>query len=135
MTSRKYTYAELADAAHVVRCRGINPHTGAKCFEDHVRGAWADQMVHWADRERVTKGGIRTFLSFAAMSNPVVANSTPGWQQIYVQNVWIAATARALLIKLPANLANYDRARVRAAIADLPVNTELRAEAMKWSQR
>jgi hypothetical protein len=137
MTVRKYTYAELANAVHVTRCRGIHPRTGATCFEDHQRGSFTadDQLVHWADRERVTKAGIRTFLGLAAMTNPVVANSTPGWEQIYIRNMWVSAMARVLLIRLPAALANLDRAKVRAAIVDLPTNTPLRPEAMKWSQR
>lgn len=132
---RRYTYAQLAEWAGVTRCRGINPRTGARCYnEDHEAGSWADEMVHWGERDRVTKAGIRRFLLLCAMANPVVANSTPGWQQIYMANQWVKAAADSLVIRLPSQLSSLDRARVRAAIGSLPTNTELRAEALEWSR-
>lgn len=127
-------YADLAMSVGVIRCRGIRPATGLKCFEDHDKGTWADGMVHWGERTAVTMGGIRRFLYLASMSNPVVANSTPGWQQIYVANMWVKAMSRSKGIVLPARLANLDRARVRAGIVNLPVDTPLRAEAYEWSR-
>jgi hypothetical protein len=132
--ARRYTFAELADWAKVIRCRGIIPGTGIPCDEDHELGAVTGNIVHWGERTRITKQGVRRFLYLCAQTNPVVGNSE-GWARIYLTNEWIRAAANALGIRLPTNLANHDRARVRSMIAGLPVDTPLRPEAISWSRR
>lgn len=129
-------YDVISRQLKLTRCRGIQP-TGQTCFLDHekgtteIRGA-GERVVHWSDR-KTTRRGLRTFLLLVSnFEMPVEMKER--WKQIVWSNQWAVRMALLLGIRLPADLADHDRATVRAMVVNLPTSDE-RDAALKWARR
>lgn len=134
------TYAEVAEKIGYPRCRGIRPN-GQTCHGfDHVKGSVGEGFIHWADRKRVERAGIRRFLKLIAIeivSNGPATDSIPGetrpWARLYLAQPLINNMGRLIGVTFPAHLTDEDRAEVRAQIVNLPADEPLRKEAMHWA--
>lgn len=129
------SYAEAAEILELRRCRGIDPSTGAYChLGDHKRGFWAENMIHWADRN-VTRPGVRHFLLIASASNSIVSQVTEPWRKRYLTNRWVSWAAKKIGVRIPEGLSDIDKAMVMAATATVPATDVLREEARAWARR
>ena len=128
------SWDEVAAACGVARCRGRLP-TGLTCYEEHDRGHVSGGVVHWNDR-RVTKAGIRAFiiLSLECRGWGTQWLSQPVWYRLWRTNITVYDIALSRLhIRLPASLADVDRARCKALLIDVPTSAPDRATAMRWA--
>jgi len=132
------SYQEIADKLGQPRCRGIRPN-GQLCHGfDHQKGSVGDGFIHWADRARVERAGIRRFLKLIALE--IVSNggaAHPGetrpWARLYLAQNLINNMARVVGVSLPASLTDEDRLAVKAQIINVPTDEPLREEAMQWA--
>lgn len=97
---------------------------------DHGRGWAQGRFVHWADR-RFTRAGLRRYLMLVSITRLLDVSALPVWDRLYRQNAWAAQAARDLHVRLPARLADADRAAVawQARHATIP------AHVRRWTRR
>lgn len=125
--------AEVAERVGVEHCRGITP-TGQYCDGDHRRGFADETTVHFADR-RVTRASIRQFAVLAARvtTGPGV-DEYPAWKRQWLLSSIAEETCRRRLrVRIPNKHWDLDRWTVRAQLADVPVGTPQRQDAMAWA--
>ena len=123
------TYDEIARQLEIPRCRGVLP-TGHRCPLDHRRGVLKDDLVHWADRGRVERAGVRRFLKLAAYR--LIDDERP-WARLYLAQPYINDWARQLGIKMPGSKTDEDRLLAKAMMVNVPNKEPLREEAMAWA--
>jgi hypothetical protein len=133
MPTVKRSWDEVALGLSVARCRGLMP-TGTRCYEDHRKGSIDGGIIHWEDR-RMTKAGIRSFIILAlTINDPVLSRGDlPVWLRLWWQNKMTYIAARDLRVRLPASLADLDKARCKAELATVPTDVAGREDAMKWA--
>ena len=127
------SFGEIAAKLDIPRCRGLT-QAGYRCeVFDHRRGQIGDGQVHWADRARVERAGIRRFLRLAAIL--YYAEQEPrAWARIYLAQRLINAWASQLGVRIPSELSDHDRLEVKAMLVNIPTDAPLRKEAMAWAQ-
>jgi hypothetical protein len=128
MTYRTLNWAKVAEHLGVRRCRGIDPRFGGYCGRDHVRGEWADGMIHWGER-RLTRLGLRRFLWIVAATP--YGQHVP-WARRYLTATTVERMAREMHVDLGEFLAAPDKAYVKANLVREPASP-LRDEAMEWA--
>lgn len=124
-------FAEIAERFGIPRCRGILP-TGHRCPLDHRAGVLEGGLVHWADRERVTRAGVRRFLKLAAFR--LVDDERP-WVRLYLAQPIINDWARQLGIKMPGHMTEDDRLLAKAMLVNVSSKEPMRDEVMEWALR
>jgi hypothetical protein len=135
------SYQEIAEKLGYPRCNGTRPD-GTACSFDHQKGSVGDGFVHWADRRRVERAGIRRFLKLIAIE--IVSNGHPQggpagetrpWARLYLAQNLINNMARLIGVEMPARLTDEDRLAVKAQLVNVPSDEPLRKEAMTWAQK
>jgi len=126
------SYAEIADRLGIPRCRGLTA-SGHQCRDyNHRQGAVGDGLVHWADRKRVERAGIRRFLRLAANRYLIDEEGVAEpWQRLYLAQRMINIWGMALGVRFPASLTDRDKVELKAMLVNEP-QTELRKQAMDW---
>ena len=125
------TFSEIAERLDIARCRGILP-SGHRCHLDHRRGVVSDGMVHWADRGRVERAGVRRFLKLSAF---LLIDDDRPWARIWLAQRYINNWASQIGMTFPSSLTDDDRLEVRAMLINVPTDTPGRQEAMAWAQQ
>lgn len=127
------TYGEIAERLAIRRCAGEND-----CEADHVRGSWeivgGQPLVHWADRARVERAGVRRFLRHAATALVAVSGETRPWARLYLAQAYINNWATQIGMRMPGSATADDRLQVKAMLVNVPTDESLREEAMDWAQ-
>jgi hypothetical protein len=146
------TYDEVADKLGVRLCPGVAraaPQGGcrfagldpARIRHIHQDG-WADpatRIIHWKER-RLVKAGLRNFLMRVALCDqPWLIPMTP-WLRIWTINTYVDQLAGVLKVRLPRNLADGDRARLRFLLAEVPYDERAAfsgsyGKATRWAAR
>lgn len=125
------TYDQISRELGIARCRGIRS-TGQLCREyNHLRGQIGDGDVHWQDRARVERAGVRRFLGLAARAQ--IDDPRP-WARIYLSQRLINQWGNEIGISFPARLGQLDRLKVKAMLVQVSTDEPLREEAMRWAQ-
>ena len=126
------SYADISAQLGIPRCRGVTA-SGHLCRDyDHKRGAVGDGLVHWADRARVERAGIRRFLRLAAVRDLIEQGVAEPWKRLYWSQGMILRWADELGVRLPASAARRDRVELKAMLTSVP-QSDLRKEAMVWA--
>lgn len=127
------SYDEIAKTLGIDRCRGIRA-TGQLCREyDHRKGAAGEDLIHWADRGRIERAGVRRFLGLAARYQ--LRDEPRVWARIYLSQAQINAWGSKIGISFPSHLSQFDRLMVKAMLVQVPTSEPLREEAMRWAQQ
>lgn len=127
-------FDEIARRLSIPRCRGIRAN-GQTCHYDHRHGSIGEGLIHWADRTRIMRAGVRRFLKLAALQLiEDVGGETRPWARLYraqkVVNTWGAD----LGITFPGHLTQQDKLAVKAMLIGVATDEPLREEAMDWAQ-
>lgn len=126
------TYGEIAAKLGIQRCAGED-----NCPADHRSGSWeivdGEPIVHWADRARVERSGVRRFLRHAACAFVASGGESRPWARLYLAQAVITNWSSQIGMRLPS--ADYDRVMLRAMLVSVPTSEPLREEAMDWAQR
>lgn len=124
-------YDEISKTLSIDRCRGIRA-TGQMCRDyDHQKGEVGEGLVHWADRTRIERAGVRRFLGLAARRR---VDDPRLWARIYLSQRLINRWGSEIGISFPTRLNQLDRLMVRAMLVLVPTSEPLREEAMRWAQ-
>lgn len=137
---RGLTYLGLASRYEIDLCAD-------SCGQSGHRRGWVDDagVVHWNPFRAVTRAGLRRFLMLVAEAHRVNSGWEPlmSWVRrpgperrairIYHASTFASKTAlRDLGIRLPASLAEVDKARVRSLLVGAP--SELRRSRVgRWA--
>jgi hypothetical protein len=125
------SYAEIADRLGIPRCRGLTA-SGHQCRDyNHRQGVVGDGLVHWADRKRVERAGIRRFLRLAANRDLIEQGVAEPWKRLYWSQAMINRWGMTLGVRFPASLTEHDKIELKAMLVNEP-QSPLRKEAMDW---
>lgn len=128
------TFGEIAEKLGIPRCRGIRPN-GQICHGfDHRRGQVGDGFVHWADRSRIERAGVRRFLKMAAIMKLDEEGETRSWARLYLAQTMINNWSPIIGISFPGVLTDVDKIIVRAMLINVPTGDPMRDAAMRWAQ-
>jgi len=125
------TYADLATQYGVKLCQGNWYGEVGTPEPDHVRG-WADRQVHWWPERRVTKTGLRRFLTLVAATKLHGYKDMSTAMRLYATNVWAVNAAAELHVRIPRRYSDADRRRARWLVAQGAVVTPA---ARRWANR
>lgn len=120
------SYEQIATQLGIPRCVGCDDF-------DHRNGSIGAGSVHWWDRSRVERPGVRRFLKLAAMLQLTEEGETRPWARLYLAQRRINAWAKELGMTFPGRLTEHDRLLVKAMCVGVPANEPLREEAMDWA--
>lgn len=129
MTKAYPSYEAISSQLGIPRCRGILPD-GHRCHLDHRKGVLKDDVVHWGDRGRVERAGVRRFLKLAAFR--LVEDERP-WARLYLAQPYINDWARQLGIRMPGRMTEDDRLLAKAMLVNVPSTEPLRETVMGWA--
>ncbi len=128
---RGHTYFELAMRYEVDLCADL-------CIRPGHRRGWVDDngMVHWNPFRAVRRSTLRRFLMLVSESHQTNSD-TPRHDseavRLYSASVFASKTAlNDLGIRLPAFLAQTDKARVRAMLTGAPAELR-RSKVGRWA--
>lgn len=119
------TFTDIAHQLSIPRCAGCDVF-------DHRGGTIGDGLVHWADRVRVERSGIRRFLKLAAILQVSQTEARP-WARLYLAQRFINQWGAAVGADFPAYLRQQDQTELKAMLVNVPTNEPLRTEAMAWA--
>lgn len=109
MTDTYLYFSTLAQKAGVEWCPLV---------ECEYLGAIQDGMVHMALPRRFTKRSVYYFLHLAWMCESERRVSPERWMNIYRRAIWIQSVAKEMKTRLPRNLFELERARLRESLSE-----------------
>lgn len=126
------TYADLAAQLGVKICQGNWYGEVGTPEPDHVRGFADRTKVHWWPERRVTKVGLRRFLTLVAATKLHGYKDMNTAMRLYATNAWAAKTAADLHRRIPRRYSDEDRRRLRWLISQGAIVTPT---ARRWAYR
>lgn len=129
---RPRSYRELVTSLGLEYCRGIL--RGSYCHRDHRVGSAEPGVVHYDDH-RVTWPGLVRVLKLCVMAGDQTLQQEPPWRRVYLINQQVNGLAARSHLRIPARYREFDRAFVRAGVANISNDTPLRREAFDWARR
>lgn len=129
------TYANVAVALDIKRCRGVHPLTSEYDREtiDH-EGGFVDWRgyVHWSDR-KTTRAGLYRFLK---LTTPPLEGPDVRWIRLYVQSLHAYELGLKIGIRFMADDGvGADKAAVADELVKRKPSGPLAERARKWSLR
>lgn len=126
------TYTDLATQLGVKLCQGAWYGEVGTPEPDHIRG-WADRrLVHWWPERRVTKPGLRRFLTLVAATRLHGYQDMNAPMRLYATNAWAVRTARDLHVRIPHRYADEERRRARWLVSK---GEPVTPAAKRWAYR
>lgn len=131
------TYADIAAQVGIERCRGLTL-SGHYChYGDHQKGSLetvnGETIVHWADRVRVERAGVRRFLRLGAIAFFIDEGEARPWARLFRAQALINEWAGTIGMRMPAAATERDRLELKAMLVQVPTDEPLRKEAMDWA--
>lgn len=134
-------YHEIAAKLGIPHCRGIKPN-GQRCYDpgSHQTGFVDASYVHWLDRTRPERAGIRRFLLLEARRRVTVDSGEAGevigradkWRLVYRSLRLLPSLASDLGIRIPVDLGKTDRIKLKAMLVNVNPKDQERIEALAW---
>jgi len=127
------TYYEISEKLGIPHCRGIRAN-GQLCYAkgNHQRGFVADNVVHWNDRYRPERAGIRKFLVLEGRRVAIEGGAKEPWRIHYRSLREMQMLARELGVRFPASAGEADRDRLRAMLVNVRGKDPELVEARAW---
>lgn len=113
------------------------------CVNQEHEGTLVGRTVHWRDR-RVTRAGMYKMLRRIAVQQNTILSRFPPWQRTYLINQDVLAMAREIGVRLPREVFEVDRAKLRHELSGFTVRDRQRwlpserydyKRAVRWAAR
>lgn len=131
-------YHEIAAKLGIPHCRGIKPN-GQRCYEpgNHQTGFITPEFVHWLDRARPERAGIRRFLLLEARRRVYLEATefigrADAWRLMYRALRLLPKLVSELGIRIPVELGKGDRVKLKAMLVNANPKDGERIEALAW---